>query len=229
MRLDSRQDGLTRAIRNAVFTGRTRGESFLSQARNCPLWSCHEKVKYGNLVQHLASSHCENELLDGRDRLVTGGLDLSKDDQGQTRVSIPCPVCLNLCQDEGDFVLHMTSAHIVRSGHKQVEHFQAWKHAVVQNSTKVSAAETNYPWRKWNIYLKKRQDRIMCSSCQKSFHTWHSGPQSELRCANLHNLKMMRSNDEIKAELFPHREQILRYWPQFCTHSTFDDLEWRQH
>ncbi|KAF1982449.1 hypothetical protein K402DRAFT_195359 [Aulographum hederae CBS 113979] len=179
--------------------------------RFCPLPNCKKICKSpGALQSHLKSSHSPIERVNEQTAVAEAGYDAASCDT-------VCPACPFTVSDHGAFASHMTEQHlVVDSGH-----YFAWQEACPKGSNDAGSL----PWEVWSRNVPAAEPPVcpVCYYCPDTSSRDYSG-----RVKLTHHISMLRPSSEI----YPHREAILKLWPDFggsgsgwkAPHPVFDDL-----
>lgn len=218
--------------------------------RKCPLWRCGKYVKTAELLKHVAG-HDEDEVLAAASKLDFEGLVVitasgpshMNDPKRGLVVVARCPVCNTTSDDISELIAHLWTSHLFLAQSAGVAHFIAWRSLwagkvckEVYSSTAASYADVNklLPWAtlKELPSYKSYLDTIKCPSCpfsSSSLGGERINPLATQRAANdaisAHHLSLLRPEAEIITELYPHRMQILRLYPEFVSHPVFADFD----
>jgi hypothetical protein len=209
--------------------------------RKCPLWRCGKHLKARDLPGHV-TGHAKDDVLAAIAELEHEGLVvLSALESSQSvhtmNITVRCPVCNTTSDDVDGFVAHFWDCHLFLAGSGGADHFESWKSRLVEVTTKWDQhGRINGlpPWAHLgrSLDFKARIDRFQCSSCLLSFDGfWRfrfgrtESQQAALKAISAHHLSLLRPEAEVIAELYPHRMQILRLYPEFVSHPVFADFD----
>ena len=216
------------------------------KVRKCPLWRCGKHLKARDLPGHVAG-HAKDEVLAVILELEHEGLVVlsasGSSQQGHTytglTIAVQCPVCNTMSDDIDQFITHLWSRHVFLAGTGGADHFVAWRSTLIETapSWQRSRLEAIMPWtisQKSLYYPKSEVDTIQCPSCSLPFSfpsgrggiAWESYRAAQNAVsAHLLSPRLLRPEAEVIAELYPHRMQILRLYPEFASHPVFADLD----
>ena len=213
------------------------------KVRKCPLWRCGRHVKSRDLPGHVAKQHAKDDILAAIPELEHEGLvvlstsDSSQQGHAQSGldITVQCPVCNTTSDDVDGFIAHFWDCHLFLAGSGGADHFESWKSRLVEVTTKWDQhGRINGlpPWAHLDDFIvgfRDRMDNFQCSSCLLSFEGFRfdrteSQPAAS-KAISAHHLSLLRPEAEVIAELYPHRMQILRLYPEFASHPVFADLD----
>ena len=206
------------------------------KVRKCPLWRCGKHLKARDLPGHV-TGHAKDDVLAAIPELEHEGLVVLStsvsSQQGHTytglTIAVQCPVCNTMSDDIDQFVTHLWSRHVFLAGTGGADHFVAWKSTLIETAPgwQRSGLEAILPWTdcKSHWYCPKPgMNTIQCPSCSLPFNSG-GNPQRNAAMAHLFSTLLLRPEAEVIAELYPHRMQILRLYPEFVSHLVFADLD----
>jgi hypothetical protein len=220
------------------------------KVRKCPLWQCGKHLKAHELPGHVAG-HAKDDVLAARSGLEPEGLIVTiapgpaQTDHSKCGlvVAVSCPICDTMCGDSDDFTTHLWATHLFPAKSSGVAHFVAWRSTWAANVRKENAnawaclrelvrADINNvkPWTvlKRNPNYMTKVETIRCPSCLLSFSGLNrpaSVRRANMKAVSAHHLSLLRPEADIIAELYPHRLQILRLYPEFVSHPVFADFD----
>jgi hypothetical protein len=231
LRRHARDVGEARAVLNASSC----------KVRKCPLWRCGKPVKARELPDHIAE-HATDDVLTATTILAHEGLVVlpvpSSSQQGVAQfglvINVPCPICNTTSGDVDQFVTHFWIKHLFLSG--GADHFISWKSTLIHCTSKPVDGDIKnlQPWANLRYWRPSRRDArtVACRSCPLPFgdlgvSSWNPTKiqQAARIAASAHHLSMLRPEAEVVAELYPHRMQILRLYPEFVSHPVFADFD----
>jgi hypothetical protein len=197
------------------------------KALRCPLWRCGKHVSVVKLLNHI-TSHAREEIEAAKPSLELVGLLVQCTCEYDITIKVICPVCQTASANMKQFIEHLSSEHLYTPSSGDWEHFELWRAYLGQHS--VTLAEKLLPWSPiYETYLPLRKGDIACPSCPFSVANlklhWTSDQQAKESPIREHHLSLLRPEAEVIKELYPHRMQILRLWPEFVTHPVFADLD----
>jgi hypothetical protein len=137
--------------------------------------------------------------------------------------------------DIDQFITHLWSRHVFLAGSGGGDHFVAWRSTLIETAQRWqhSSIEAILPWIDCTsnmYYPKSGVDTIQCPSCSLSFR-FPSGRGASYQAArdavsaHLLSPRLLRPEAEVIAELYPHRMEILRLYPEFVSHPVFADFD----
>jgi hypothetical protein len=191
----------------------------------CPVWNCGQVLHsgYQRVSAHLRG-HSAFELDQVQDKLTQDGYETvssltaagADDAAHDITLHIRCPACEIMCENDTEFRRHIEAAHMLAQSPETMEHFEQWRKDVTPWITKVNA---------------KRVARRLCWLSMAIEHSSHYGSHPR-RCSypscsfqisspGDEHPDFLRPAEDIGTELFPYRMKILRHWPDFLTHSMF--------
>lgn len=202
----------------------------LGQKRKCPWWRCAKHISCDKFLAHL-SDHQPDEIIASQDSIHFEGLVLdgttvvtdvaTAQTHGVPVIQIACPVCKTAHSNFEEFVRHLWASHLFVDASAGPDHFLEWRDTLkrlVHQISRTTVAKL-YPWAALTAdlhYKSKRQ--FKCPRCP-----FVSNAYSNSSTRN-HHLTLLRPQEDIVAELYPVRFQILRLYPEFVTHPVFHDL-----
>jgi uncharacterized C2H2 Zn-finger protein len=206
------------------------------KVRKCPLWHCDKHLKARDLPGHV-TGHAKYDVLAAIPELEHEGLVVLStsvsSQQGHTytglTIAVQCPMCNTMSDDIDQFITHLWSRHVFLAGSGGADHFVAWRSTLIENapSWQRSGLEAILPWTdcKSDWYLPKSGvNTIQCPSCSLPF-SFRGNHQRNAAMAHLFSPHLLRPEAEGIAELYPHRMQILRLYPEFVSHPVFADFD----
>jgi hypothetical protein len=170
----------------------------LIEKRTCPVGSCRKTIEFARFHEHIWS-HSSSEREENKDAVEAAGYDW-------TCGNVICPICKTRLASHSDFSEHLTTSHLV----VDASHFRAFR-ASCQTFNFISM---QLPWKPWELHSQK-DENFACTYCH----------EDELGFTNsaygiAHHLNLLADEKSIK----PHRQAILRLWPEFRSHSVFEDV-----
>ena len=206
------------------------------KARKCPLWRCGKHIKPCKLLDH-AATHTKEEILAAASSLGTEGLAVvsvsgsvqSDHAPSGFAIVVRCPICSAISSDSDAFVDHLWTDHIFLAGSDGPKHLVAWKSIVVKEL--IPLMTINFlPWAgPLKFVFPNKIDEIECPSCLRSFigpsNSEAKSRDTAKKAISTHHLSLLRPEAEVIAELYPHRMQILRLYPEFASHPVFADFD----
>lgn len=193
----------------------------------CPVWNCRQIFSndYEKVCTHLAT-HSDVEVQGAKDQLIQDGYEIRHISGGVNRtgadqvflVQIVCLACEARCASDAKFRDHLAASHILASTPGTMEHFRAWRGDIVAWSASQSKKyNSEVPcWIQEFVWLR-RPDRgtgsRRCSAC--SFELRQPGDGDR-------HPSLLRAVEDVITELLPHRMSILRHYPAFIRHPTFE-------
>jgi hypothetical protein len=125
-------------------------------------------------------------------------------------VKIACPACKTITPTVDQFKMHLWTNHLFLNPPHNIGHFLAWKDVLKKHHI-----QDIEPWSERVAHL---YTSIKCSRCIHSIFTVH-----DREVAQAQHPGLLRPTEQIVSELMPFRMQILRLYPDFLTHSIFED------
>lgn len=193
-----------------------------------------------HLWMHLAftsDSHTTQEIYAARlspgfESLVARRLTAGDSEQGTASgvaIDVCCPICNVLSPGLEQFRHHLLASHILYDPVYGLGHFHAWKNLleqIVQGTDDHSRVTALQPWTRLDKLDLSPELIMQCPSCFFFVDDGHNDLiTADMNTIHGHHLALLRSRDVAAAELYPHRMQILRLFPEFVSHPVFDDLE----
>jgi hypothetical protein len=195
----------------------------LGKKRKCPWWQCAKHIHCDAFMAHLGS-HDPDEILAAQSSLYFESLALTNGaanvtGQGRQRpaIEVVCPVCHTGSPGFEQFIEHLWT-HLFLDSTNGVDHFLQWKRTLklfVRQTSRASITEMM----PWTVLATRETQLVNCPTC--SFSSDHYNADRQV---NDHHLTLLRPQEEVFAELFPVRFQILRLYPEFASHPVFNDL-----
>jgi hypothetical protein len=146
-------------------------------------------------------------------------------------ITVSCPVCNAASDDIDHFITHLWDRHLFLAGSGGADHFIAWRSTLINHALKWHHSELRLllPWTtpKYYEHNSKGVTRVQCPSCSFSagFEQLYQRRNAVRNAALAHHLSLLRPEAEVVAELYPHRMQILRLYPEFVSHPVFADFD----
>lgn len=207
------------------------------KVRKCPLWRCGKHVKTRDLQGHVAG-HPKHDVLAATLELNHEGLVVkhaavsSQQDSAHLGlvINVPCPICNTTSDDMDHFVTHFWANHLFLAGSGGADHFKAWKSVLIRHTPNSDLL----PWANLRYWVLSRRglETIACPSCLLTFgdsgrsrYRMTNSQRAAMDAIFTHHLSLLRPEAEVIAEVFPHRVQILRLYPEFVSHSVFADFD----
>jgi hypothetical protein len=186
----------------------------LGKKRRCPWWQCAKHIHCDAFMAHLGS-HDPEEILAAQSSLYFEGLALTNGTPDATEHG--------QIGSHGfeQFVEHFWTRHLFLDSMNGVDHFLRWKSTLKHHVYQTSGASiiTLLPWAVLGTRWSYRETQPFgCPRCAFSVN-YYPG-----RLVSDHHLDLLRPQEEVVAELFPVRFQILRLYPEFASHPVFNDL-----
>jgi hypothetical protein len=200
------------------------------KALRCPLWHCGKHFEAKKLLQHI-TSHAKEELEAADPSLQFIGLLVQSAPGYDVTIQVICPVCRTASASMEQFIRHLSTVHLCTPQSGGSEHFEKWKAYLTQNLDKYfSPGRVNklMPWSSLDIRTLSTKRDFRCPSCQFSVagvEKYGSDQPAKERAIIEHHLSFLCPEAEVVKELYPHRMQILRLWPEFVTHPVFADFD----
>lgn len=196
----------------------------------CPIWTCKKHLDVRGLSAHLGSQHSIDEVYQSIQDLNTDGFVIGHSNGVPGFVlGVICPVCGVACENVEQFVKHIWSSHLYLASSDGYEHFVAWRADLAPSVDSFSQARVRKlsPWTQLlHLGFLAKTSAINCPACSFSVNfsdDWITRLQEQNLVYN-HHLTLLRPINEVVAELYPYRFQILRLYPEFATHPVFADL-----
>jgi hypothetical protein len=198
----------------------------LGKKRKCPWWQCAKHIPSDALMTHL-ESHDPDEIRAAQSSLYLEGLALTNGvvevtGQGQwPTIEVVCPVCQTSSPNFEHFARHLWMSHLFLDPANGIDHFFQWKAALKHQVRQTRRADVT-GMLPWTVLMTKEHHKetkqFGCPRCAFVANAYSD------RLVFDHHLTMLRPQEEVIAELFPVRFQILRLYPEFASHPVFNDL-----
>lgn len=208
-----------------LHVGATNAFINASEKLKCPIWSCGQRVRRSEMLQHL-HQHDEDQLEAQAESIGAAGYVVEHAahltvDSGQgsaarrSIVQIQCPVlgCQRACVDHKAFSRHLVFHHLVKRDQASQEHLSRWLD--VNNRFSIWGSVDGFPWEVSGCYANAGRTCPVCL-----FEP--SGSSPELKAQHLESI--FRPDEDVFPELEPHRVQLLRLCPEFTEHSLYNYL-----
>jgi hypothetical protein len=196
----------------------------------CPLWHCGKHCTAKKMLQHI-TSHAKEEIEAANPSLQLMGLLVQSVPGYAVTIQVICPACRTASASMEHFIRHLSTFHLCTPQSGGSKHFEQWKAYLLQNLDKYrSSARVNKltPWSSLEIATLSAKRGFRCPSCPFSVAGvggYGSDQADKERAIKEHHLSLLRPEAEVVKELYPHRMQILRLWPEFVTHPVFADFD----
>jgi hypothetical protein len=200
------------------------------KALRCPKWRCGKHVSAKKLLHHVAS-HAKEDVEAAKPNLELLGLLIQSTPGYGFTIQVVCPICHAVSADIEKFTGHLVTSHLYTPESGGSEHFDNWKACLARNMPKYAivrhAVAGLLPWSHLRTH-KEYSGSFGCPSCPFSvagFEGYGLDQEDKRRAIREHHLGLLRPEAEVVKDLYPHRMQILRLWPEFVTHPVFADLD----
>jgi hypothetical protein len=198
----------------------------------CPIWNCRKFVSGGHkrVSAHLLA-HLPIALESVQDKLASDGYEilfgpnevtLSAGAHYAISVQIRCPACKVRCENDTKLREHIETVHMLSRLPGMLEHFGKWREAILSWTTKLYADQIlSCPcWlepESRQCWLAIRSDFRFGRKARKCSYSTCTFIWEERGC----HPSFWRPAEEIAKDLWLHRVEILRHYPQFITHTMF--------
>jgi hypothetical protein len=226
----------TEPYRNINFqSGCKEVVSFMNAATwryfRCPVWDCRKFVSGGHekVSAHLLA-HFQIQLEGVQDELANDGYEiqflsdvigLSTDHPNKSSVQIKCPACGVLSEDDTKFRHHLETSHMLAKSPGMREHFETWRKDIMSGCREDLISElSRCPcWltrERYSIGFDRLDILDKGQKCSYSTCSFYG-------CRHNSHPSFVRPTEEIAKDLWLHRVEILRHYPQFITHPMFEE------
>lgn len=196
----------------------------LGQKRKCPWWRCAKHISCDKLFAHL-NDHQPEEIIAAQDSIHFEGFALA--DTTVTLgalaplIQIVCPVCKAAVSNFKQFVHHVWASHLFIDASTGPYHFLEWRDTLkrlVRQTSRTSVTDL-HPWTALTVDLHYSDTKLFrCPNCRFSSSAYSGNSARD------HHLTLLRPQEDVVAEMYPVRFQILRLYPESATHPVFHDL-----
>jgi uncharacterized C2H2 Zn-finger protein len=211
------------------------------KVRKCVLWRCGKHVKARDLPGHVAG-HAKDDILAATTELEHEGLVVlpasGSPQEGYAKsgpvITVQCPLCKSTSENTDQFITHLWTRHLFLAGSGGADHLRTWKSALAKVTPKTDhhSIKGLLPWAVLEVFFKRETTKFFhCPACFLSFDDLLEGyyqtetQKAVKKAALAHHLTLLRPEAEVVAELYPHRMQILRLYPEFVSHPVFADFD----
>lgn len=208
------------------------------KVRQCPWWRCGKHVGTDHFLAHVQGHSVEGIFASALDGLFDG-LTVSaqstrhpvRPELARVSIDVKCPVCGAFNDDFPPFAEHLWACHLVDASIGDTDLFLIWKTKLESVCTRFvhKAIRSLAPWRRLQLshyWFQKDLRQVDCPSCTFSVHKagryWSHAEQDMIAS---HHLSFLRPEADVIAELYPHRFQTFRLYPDFVTHPIFADFD----
>jgi hypothetical protein len=197
----------------------------------CPIWDCRKFVSGGHekVSAHLLA-HCQIQLEGVQDELANDGYEiqfvsdvigLSTGHPDTSSVQIKCPACGVLSEDDTKFRHHLETSHMLAKSPGMREHFDTWRKGIMSGCrgcliSEVSRCPCWVLWESYPIGFYRYNILDRDQECPYSTCSFQGG-------ASKGHPSFLRPAEEIAKDLWLHRAEILRHYPQFITYPMFQE------
>lgn len=184
------------------------------------------------MSEHTAQEVYAARLSPGFESLVVRRLTAGVSEQEATpnfSIDVCCPICSILSPNLEQFRHHLLASHVFYDSVYGPGHFHAWKDSlkrIVEGTDDSSSIEALQPWTRLGKLGLFPELIMQCPSCFFFVDDGHNDTDAAaMNTIHGHHLALLRSEDATAVEIYPHRMQILRLFPEFISHPVFEDLE----
>jgi hypothetical protein len=196
----------------------------------CPIWNCRKFISSGHkkvsahLLAHLPilSESVQDKLANDGYEIHFAPSDVTPSAAARHTISIQirCPACEVRCKNDAGFRQHIETAHMLARIPGMLEHFEQWRENVLSWSTK-EYHDQIFHRPCWLERGGVRSDFSSGREAQKCSYSTCTFIWEEGRC----HPSFLRPVEEIDTDLWLHRIEILRHYPQFITYPMFEFQE----
>jgi hypothetical protein len=198
----------------------------------CPIWNCRKFVSGGyNIVSVHLLAHSAIELEKVQDRLAVDGYEIryapnefatSNGAPHTVARKIKCPACEVQCKGDTGFRHHIETNHMLANSPGALDHFETWRKDIISWTTKENVEKSSRRpcWLERvneHDFYQSYRSRDIIGKCSYSTCPFRMGTKGE------DHPSFLRTVEEVTADLWLHRIEILRHYPQFITHPLFQE------